>query len=488
MTKELYLGIDQGTSSSKAVLLTQDEQVVWSDQLPVSIQEHADGRVEQDSGELLFSVKTLFESARQYAVQHDASIRSMGLAIQRSGVTAWDKTSGAVVQPLMSHRDSRLKGFISEIEEQWDLIKERTGMPASPNFSGCKIALLQTIFPDKRVLVGTLDSYLLHRLSDGKHFVTEDTMASRSMLYDIHRGGWCHELSDIFGVCCERLATVRKSIGEFFDYRGVPVTAVLGDQQAAVLALSHGSGDAVLNLGTIASLVIPVKNRLPLHPGMITTVLYSDERSKSIEYLLEAVVSSSGSAIRKASEAVRPNVTLEELDAILRSQCKESDEAWAFYPIDGTGSPHWRTDIKPVLRGDDVELGHCQAAAIVDYVAHAIAENMNILRLAGWLNDQVIPVGGGLARLGYLLQRIADAGGGRLCRVRELQATAVGAALAARTGVGDSAAPFRTAKLLECERYDATKAASDQRYDKYCELRDELLGVTSMTDGSFFVQ
>lgn len=489
MNQGLYLGIDQGTSSSKAVLLSPDERVVWSDQVPVRIQEYADGRVEQDSCELLFSIKTLFDAARSWAVAHNHEIKAMGLAIQRSGVTAWEGSSGAVVQPLMSHRDKRLRGFISEIEEQWDLIKERTGMPASPNFSGCKIALLQTEFSDRRVLVGTLDSYLLHRLSDGKCFVTDETMASRSMLYDIHQRGWCPELTDTFGVTTDRLAKVRPSVGPFFEYRGVPLTAALGDQQAAVLALSHGSGEPVLNLGTIASLVIPVQSRLPLHPGMITTVLFSREDPSHVEYLLEAVVSSSGSAVRKASEAIRPGITLEELDHMLRAEDAMQEKAWAFYPLDGTGSPHWRTDVQPVVRGEDADtksISH--ARAIVDYVGHAIAENLQILRLSGWLGDRVIPVGGGLARCGYLLQRIADASGARLCRVRELQATAVGAALAARAGVGDAPSPFRSSALVECEHYEPAQRTCDPKYEMYCTMRDELLGQPEESDGSFFVQ
>lgn len=323
----LYLGIDQGSSSTKAVLLrflgdqsgrltdrisgAENEGRIISilDELIIDVPpiRYKGTAAEQDAEAILATIQASIEWGVERAYQLGGHLLSIGLAVQRSGVLAWDQSTGQPLTKMITWADNRFKAEIDSLKMTAARIHGLTGLAPLPNFAAPKIAYLQQMFPDRSVHVGTLDSFIMFRLSgDAKIFITEDTMASRTLLYDLQCGGWSPELCKIFNVEQGRLPRIRPSLGEHLKVgvndQSIAITAMIGDQQAAILGrdlnqdvdnecnhLAVGSHStkrgALLNLGTIASLLVDLGKMCGVGPNDIslkipqlkTNVLYSEE-------------------------------------------------------------------------------------------------------------------------------------------------------------------------------------------------------------------
>ena len=185
MRSELFLGIDQGSSATKGAVIDQDGQTVaeWSAAVPEIRRD--DRCVEQDPRGLLASVEELVGKALVCAEADGRPLRAWGLAVQRSGVLAWHSKSGEVVHPMITWADTRSQPIIDDLATGVEKISGLTGVPTIANFAAPKIHTLQRQFLDPVFYVATLDAYLLHRLSKGTVYATEDSMAARTMLYSL---------------------------------------------------------------------------------------------------------------------------------------------------------------------------------------------------------------------------------------------------------------------------------------------------------------
>ena len=272
---EFFLGIDQGTGSTKAVLLDRTGQEVWNGAVPVELPKIDGAKFEQNSESLLRSVIDSFREASTNATKMQGRIVAWGLALQRSGITAWNATTGQIIQNMMTWADTRFKDEVDKLGSRVSRIVDLTGLPVLGNCAAPKIAYLQKHNRVPGVLVGTLDTYILQRLSHGNMTFTEDTMASRTSLYGLKKGNWDSELTRLFDVDERRLAKVVASIHPHLVFQNVPLMAILGDQQAALLGGRSAGGSPVLNLGTIAALVAETHDRVVQKPGLISGVMYS---------------------------------------------------------------------------------------------------------------------------------------------------------------------------------------------------------------------
>ena len=201
-------------------------------------------------------VLELERQARVFLAGHaPLKLLAIGCAFQRSGVCAWEHGSLKPCSPLLSWQDIRTADRIKVLGASDELLWERAGIPRSAHYAGGKISFLQEEFPDPAIAVGTLDSFILANLLPGQ-FVTEDTMAHRTMLYNLKVGGWDQQLCEAFKVDIGRLATIKPSLQMYGELNSIPVRASLGDQQASLLYHHWLGYPVVLNLGTIASLQI----------------------------------------------------------------------------------------------------------------------------------------------------------------------------------------------------------------------------------------
>lgn len=439
MSSPLYLGIDQGSSSTKGALVDASGTTVAEFHVQVPPRIEGDRTVEQDPEGLLSSVVEVFLKAKQWAHTHVKTIEAAGLAVQRSGVLAWRATDGVPVHPMITWADTRTLPIIQNFGTGVERISQLTGLPTIPNFAAGKIHLLQRKFLEPSVKVGTLDTFLLYRLSGREVFATEDTMAARTMLYGLRDGGWNEQLCREFRVDSSRLPAIRPSFFKHATFEEIPIVALLGDQQAAVIGRPGPAGLALLNLGTIASLVVETGSQIVQKTGLMTSVLTSraqpDGSGRIVEYLIETTSAITGSVLM---EPVRRQWCQDSAD--MNAQCEAAAQrdprgkATAYF-VNHRASPPWfpqRTPnvmvCKPDVSSED------RVRALVENVGNLIVRMIEEFADKGVLGSDTIHelvVTGGGSELDYLLQYISDVSHRTLHRMKTREATARGAALSA---------------------------------------------------------
>ena len=439
MSSHLYLGIDQGSSSTKGALVDASGETVaeFHVQVPPRIEE--DHSVEQDPEGLLASVVEIFLKAKQWARTNGRTIEAAGLAVQRSGVLAWRASDGVPVHPMITWADTRTLPIIQNFGPGVERISQLTGLPTIPHFAAGKIHLLQRKFLEPSVKVGTLDTFLLYRLSGREVFATEDTMAARTMLYGLKEGGWSEQLCKEFRVDRSRLPTIRPSFFKHASFEDIPIVALLGDQQAAVLGRPGAAGLALLNLGTIASLVVETGSRIIQKPGLMTSVLTSrakpDGTERIVEYLIETTSPITGTVLM---EPIRRQWCKDSGD--MNAQCVAACErdplgkATAYFVNHKASSPWFPERTPNVIVSKTEATVEDRVRAVVENVGNLVVRMIEEFADKGVLGpdstNELVVTGGG-SELDYLLQYIADVSGRTLHRMKTREATARGAALSA---------------------------------------------------------
>ena len=482
MTSPLYLGIDQGSSSTKGVLIDTSGGTVADFQVTVPPRIEVERTVEQDAEGLLSSVVEIFLKAKQWAQDNGAVIAAAGLAVQRSGVLAWRVSDGTPVHPMITWADTRTFPIIQNFGTGVERISDLTGLPTIPNFAAGKIHLLQRKFLEPSIKVGTLETFLLYRLSARDVFATEETMAARTMLYGIASGGWNPQLCRDFGVDANRLAPIRPSLTKHATFEGIPIVSVLGDQQAAVLGRPGESGYALLNLGTIASLLVETGERIVQKTGLMTSVLFSREEPQSRttrkEYIVETTSAITGTVL---------------LEPVRRAWCGDSSELQAMcvasydvnphgvataYFVNHRASPPWYPQRTPnVMFCKPGATTADKIRAVVENVGNLIVRMFEEFQDKGLLgpseNNEIVVTGGG-SELDYLLHYIADVSGRVLHRMPTREATARGAALSALIYFNNLPSTRELTKEIPRKSYPPTTPERRRRYLMWQKMEQDL--------------
>lgn len=492
-TLNLYLGIDQGSSSTKGVLL--DEQGVVHHELYAAVPERVedDRKVEQDPEGLLDSVVDVFRRAKAWAASQAAVsqaaesqevvVAGVGLAVQRSGVLAWNSTDGRIRHRMMTWADTRTLPIIQNFGRGVERLSLKTGLPTIANFAAGKIHQLQRQFLEPTILVGTLDTFLLHRLSGKKVFMTEDSMAARTMLYALAERGWSAELCREFGVDLGRLAPISASLSHHTDYDGTPILALLGDQQAALIGRMGPSRRGLLNLGTIASLVKDTGAEPVQKTGLMTSVLLSRELpeggGRDLRFIVEATSPVTGTVLLEPLRRAWCKSS-EELNAMCESSFLAAPEGRAIgYFVNHRAASATQTESLPnvlVCREGATEAD--RARAVVENVGNIIVrmiEEFMDKKLLGETSPPEVDVAGGGSEIDYLLQYIADVSGVTLHRRGAREAGARGAALCALMQAKTVSDPVSfngepDEKAYRCERFERRK-----RYQMWLRLEQDTM-------------
>jgi glycerol kinase len=439
MQSDLFLGIDQGSSSTKAILINGAGELLQSFHASVPARIEQDRSVEQDPEGLLSSVVEVILKAKEWAHLEGHEIRAAALAAQRSGVLAWRAEDGVPVHSMITWADTRTHTIIQDFGRGVEKISQMTGVPTIPNFAAGKIHLLQRRFLEPSILVGTLDTFLLYRLSKRTAFITEDTMAARTMLYALDEKGWSDLLCRHFQVDKRRLAPIKTSLGAHAVFEEIPIMAVLGDQQAALIGRSRGTKRPLLNLGTIASLTVDTGAEIVQKTGLMTSVLLSrimpSGYARETQYLIETTSPVTGSVL---------------LEPLRRGWCADSQElndactqaatahpkgrATAYFLNQQPMLPKWPDGVPSTLVIKDGATDADRARAIVENVGNLIVRMLEEFADKELLGDAFpaeLDVAGGGSELDYLIQYIADVSGHTFHRLKGKDASARGAALCA---------------------------------------------------------
>jgi glycerol kinase len=448
-TGPLILSIDAGTTSTRALLVSAQGEVVARAGRPLPLHTPQPGWVEQNGLEIL--ARTL-DAIRDVLTQVDgaaARVLGVGLTNQRETVLLWDRATGEPVAPAIVWQDRRTADVCARLRDagQEPVVQAKTGLLLDPYFSATKIAWLLDAVPGAReraargeLLAGTVDSFLSWHLCGGAH-ITDATNASRTQLYDLAAGGWDASLCDLFQVPMTLLPRVTDSAGALAQVRlpdlglDAPLAGIAGDQQAA--AIGQGClvrGMAKLTLGTGAFLLVHAGATAPQSAHrLLATVAWQLEGARA--YALEGSLFVAGSAVQWLRDGLGLIAASDEIEALAES-VPDSGGVQFVPAFTGLGAPYWDADARGLICG--LTRGTTPA-----HIARACLEAMSqqTRDLADAFAADGLPlsrmrVDGGMSANGWLLQDMADTLELPVDRPAELDSTALGAAFLAMAGIG----------------------------------------------------
>jgi glycerol kinase len=385
--------IDQGSSATKGAVFGEGLEVLAEDRIAIGVERDAD-RVEHDALEIASSVVSLLEELEGLA----GPFTALGLAVQRSSCLLWDRESADPLSPVVSWQDRRHALAAERLGEPLAArVRETTGLFASPHYAALKLRGLLDRDPALRrraergeVIAGTLDAWLVHRLTGEPS--TEPGLAGRTLLYDLERDEWSAELGAAFDIPSPALPPLRPSGGRRGAWRGVPLLALLGDQQAALLG--HGgwrAGVVAAHFGTGAFVLASTGESILRHPGLLSAAIASVGGERRFQ--IEGAVQSAGSALDWM--ASRLGLDLEALESVELDPQALPTVVPAFV---GLGAPWWRPRSRASI--DGLELATSGADLLrgtIAGIAQRVADNVEAMREAG-VEVEVLRLSGRLAR------------------------------------------------------------------------------------------
>jgi glycerol kinase len=464
------LAIDQGTTSTRAILFGADCSIAALAQREFPQHFPADGEVEHDPEDLWTTTLDTCREAMRHAGVGAKDIAAIGITNQRETTLLWHRADGRPVHRAIVWQDRRTAARCAELKAKGHepLFTETTGLVLDPYFSGTKLAWLLDRVPGARDLAargelafGTVDTYLLWRLTGGKAHLTDATNASRTLLFDIHRGQWDDRLLAILDIPKAVLPEVRDSSGAFgftdpaLFGAPIPICGMAGDQQAALVGQAcfapamvkstYGTGCfALINTGATP---VASNNRL------LTTIAYQLGGKRA--YALEGAIFVAGAAVQWLRDGlgVVPDAASTGALAATADPTQDVILVPAFV---GLGAPYWRPDARGALFGLTRGSGPAELArAALESVCFQTADLLAAMR-ADWPPAaaalKVLRVDGGMADSDWTMQRLADLTGCTVDRPHVRETTALGAAYLAGLHGGFYPEPDRVAAQWRLER------------------------------------
>jgi glycerol kinase len=471
--RDHILVIDQGTTSTRAVVFNSRLQPVGQSQLEVSPTYPQSGWVEHDPGAIKSSVGSQVTAALIDAGLPPDRIAAIGLTNQRETTIVWERATGRPIAPALVWQDRRTAEICERMKPRQTEVAERTGLVIDPYFSATKIAWILDHVADARrralareLLAGTVDSYLIWHLTGGRRFVTDATNASRTLLMDLRTLAWDDDLCQLFDVPPAILPEILTSSGEFGQTHGLsylpdglPITGVAGDQQASLIGQGCvAAGQVKCTYGTGAFLLAHTGDRIvPSRRGLLTTLAASPGGGPP-QYALEGSVFVAGAAVQWFRDGLKAIGASPEINPLALES--NPDNELIFVPaLTGLGAPHWQ----PAARGTIFGLTRATtvadlARATLEGVAHQVGDLIDAMGadLGSPLSD--IRVDGGMAKSDPFLQFQADLLGLPIQRSPQAESTALGAALLAGLGVGLWPTPAAATDLLQTGGHTFTPA------------------------------
>ena len=449
--KKYVLSIDQGTTSSRAIIFDHDGTIKSVAQREFKQYYPKPGWIEHDAGEIWSTQAAVIAEACAHAGVEGKDIAALGITNQRETTVVWDRATGKPVHPAIVWQDRRTSDFCDSLKAQGlePKIRQKTGLRIDAYFSATKLRwLLDNVdglreqAEQGKIAFGTIDSWLVWKLTQGKVHVTDVTNASRTMLYNIHQNEWDEEILDILDIPKGILPQVRScsevygETGATLFASGIPIAGIAGDQQAALfgqmcttpgmLKNTYGTGGfMVLNSGSM-----PVES----NNNLLTTIAWQID--DELTYALEGSIFVAGAVVQWLRDGLGLIRTSEDVERLAGTE-PDNGGVYLVPAFAGLGAPHWDQFARGVIVGltRGTTAGHVARAAL-ESIAFQTKDVLQAMRADFDVEFEELRVDGGATVDDTLMQFQADILGIPIIRPKILETTALGAAYLAGLAVG----------------------------------------------------
>jgi len=431
------LAIDQGTTGTTALVISDDGKVAGRGYREITQHYPQPGWVEHDAMEIL---ERTLAAVREAVAASGVTPDVIGITNQRETIVVWHRDTGKPLARAIVWQDRRTTERCAELKDRSSWLSQRTGLRPDPYFSATKLEYLLAkpevafVARNNRLCAGTIDSWLIWKLTGGRVHATDPTNASRTLLYDINELRWSRELCDLFHVPMGILPEVRPSAGDFGRTttallgKAIPITGVAGDQQAALFGQGcFNAGQVKCTYGTGAFILLNVGDKAPVAQSGLLATVACDAQGRPA-YALEASIFIAGAAVQWLRDGL--GILSEAAESELMARSLQSNDGVYFVPaLVGLGAPHW----DPRARGTIVGLtrgttrAHFARAAL-EAMAYGTAEMLEVMAKRGKVMFDGLRVDGGASANNWLLQYQADVLNLPVERADMIETTALGAA------------------------------------------------------------
>lgn len=484
---EYIIGIDQSTQGTKAMLLNKKGRILRRADKSHKQLIDENGWVEHDPEEIYKNTIAVVDQLLRESGIHSEEIKAVGISNQRETALVWNKKTGKPLYNAIVWQCARGEGICRRIEEEnpdvLKIVKEKTGLPLSPYFSAAKLAWImenvkeaKTLAQEGDICCGTVDSWLVYKLTGGKEFRTDYSNASRTQLFDICNLSWDKELCKLFGIPLKSLAEVTDSDGFYgmTDFEGllsckIPIHGVLGDSHGALFGQGClKSGMMKATYGTGSSIMMNI-GETPIFSDLgIVTSLAWKIRGK-VQYVLEGNINYTGAVVTWMKNQIGILASATESE-VLAKESNAADHTYLVPAFSGLGAPYWRSDVTATFTGMSRTTGRAEMVrAGLECIAYQICDIVQLMIEASNIHKIELRVDGGPTKNRWLMQFQSDI---LNCKVRipeTEELSGIGAAYAA--GLGTEIYEESVFHELHSTSFDAMMD-DVQRTKKYQGWRD----------------
>jgi len=439
-----FLAIDQGTTSSRAIVFNSQLNAITDSQQEYSLSYPNDGWVEADPAHILNTVK---ETVRD-VLKKENSITACGITNQRESTIVWCRETGEPIYPAIIWQDRRTHMLCKELRDSGHekMVREKTGLVIDPYFSATKIKWIldnvngaRELANNGKLMFGTIDSYLIYKLTKEKEHYTDVTNASRTMLFNINEMKWDTDLLDLFDIPISMMPSVQSCDANFgtlaVDNKNISVKGVIGDQQAALVGQNCFTyGDMKSTYGTGCFLMVNTKdNIITLDEGLLTTVGY--QLNNEISYAIEGSIYSCGNIIQWLRDKMKFFTNAKDSESFLNSDGNSKNVH--FLPaFNGLGAPYWNSDIRGGFYGitQDSDNGDLITAAFksICYQTRDITD----LLMKNNIKINSLLVDGGMTANRTFCQLLSNTLQQNISKPENIESTALGACIVTQIAAG----------------------------------------------------
>ncbi|WP_394186888.1 glycerol kinase GlpK [Metabacillus halosaccharovorans] len=476
------LSLDQGTTSSRAIIFNKKGEIVHTAQKEFKQYFPHSGWVEHNANEIWGSVLAVIATALSESNIRAEQIEGIGITNQRETTVVWDKETGAPVYHAIVWQSRQTSGICEELKQGGyeQTIRKKTGLLIDPYFSGTKVKWIldnvegaRSKAEEGKLLFGTIDTWLIWKLSGGKAHVTDFSNASRTLMFNIHELKWDEELLEILNVPSSMLPEVRSSseiyahtVEYHFFGEEVPIAGAAGDQQAAMFGqacFEKGMGKSTYGTGCFM-LMNTGEKAVESEHGLLTTIAWGI--NGKVEYALEGSIFIAGAAIQWLKDGMRMLNSASDSEKYAR-RVDSTDGVYVVPAFVGLGTPYWNSEVRGsvfgLTRGTSKE--HFVRATI-ESLAYQTKDVLSVMEVDSGIELKTLRVDGGVVKNNFLLEFQSDLLNVLVERPVINETTALGAAYLAGLAVG----------YWESQKEIESQWAVDQQFEPNMaqEKRDEL--------------